>query len=223
MATRPVFTVDDVLREIDGNEEYEDDSEDEFDGYVEMDEIEDEWGAHVNANIEIGTAEMDSLSSDESDSDESDSVPVYTLEPGCSVPVEGDRPLDYLSLLVNNDILEHIVAQTNICAQQFVESHDFTPHSHVRRWSKNVHDVNELRRFLAIIIIMGLVRYPQIESQWSTMWPFTNFHYSSVSLCKDLRAHNIHNYQYYYDFTLLYYMYIYTYAHVPAITLCTRY
>ena len=41
MGARPVFTLDDVLREIDGNEEYVDDSEDEFDGYVEMDEIED--------------------------------------------------------------------------------------------------------------------------------------------------------------------------------------
>ena len=45
------------------NEEYVDDSDDEIDGYVEMDEIEDEQGAHAGANIEIGAAEMDSLSS----------------------------------------------------------------------------------------------------------------------------------------------------------------
>ena len=188
MATRPVFTLDDVLVELDGNEEYEDDSDDDFDGYVEMNENEGEQGAHVGANVEIGAAEMDEM--DESDgneelydSDEPDSVPVYALEPGCSVPVEGDRPLDYFSLLVTNDMLEHIVTHTNLYAQQFINSHDLPPHSRVRRWSKGIHDVNELKRFLAIIIIMGLVRYPQIESHWSTMWPFTNSHCSSVSVC----------------------------------------
>ena len=50
MATRSLFTLDDVLGELDRNEEYEDDSEDDFDGYVEMDEIE---GANVGANVEI--------------------------------------------------------------------------------------------------------------------------------------------------------------------------
>ena len=109
------------------------------------------------------------------------SVPTYTLEPGCSVLVEGDRPLDYLSLLVPDDMLEHIVSQTNLSVQQYISTNDLAPHSRVRLWSKSMHDLCELKRFLAIIIVMGLVRYPQIEDDWATLWPFTNSHCSSVS------------------------------------------
>ena len=57
-------------------------------------------------------------------------------------------------------MLEHIVAQTNLSAQQFIESNDLAPHSRVRRWSKGVHDLSELKHFLSLIIVMGLVRYP---------------------------------------------------------------
>ena len=112
------------------------------------------------------------------------SIPEYSLEPGCSVQVESDKPLDYFSLLITDDMLQHIVDQTNVHAEQFISSHDLAPHSRVRRWSKTVHDLNELKRFLAIIIVMGLVRYPQIENHWATMWPFTNAHCSSVSAHK---------------------------------------
>ena len=95
--------------------------------------------------------------------------------------MEGDRPLDYLSLLITDDMLQHIVHQTNLYAEQFISSTELAPHSRVRRWGKLVHDLHELKRFLAIIIVMGLVRYPQIENHWATMWPFTNAHCSSVS------------------------------------------
>ena len=80
---------------------------------------------------------------------------------GCVVPVEGNRPLHYLSVLLTDDIPGNIVTQTNLYAQQFIDSH-----SCVRQWSKGVHDLSELKWFLAITVIMGLVRYPQIESHW---------------------------------------------------------
>ena len=124
----------------------------------------------VGANVEIGE---DSSSSQEED----------TMQAGCTASVEGESPLEFFSLLLTDDILMHIVTQTNLSAQQFIESHELAPHSRVRRWSKGEHDINELRRFLAIIIIMGLVRYPQMEHHWATQWPYSNTHFSSVS-CK---------------------------------------
>lgn len=198
MATRPMFTIDDVLGELDGNADFEDDSEDDFEGYVHIDdesdyrrEGEQEVHGNVGANVEIGgMEESDSdISAELDDSEEHYSVPEYSLQPGCSVPVESERPLDYLSLLVTDDMLEHIATQTNLCAQQFISSNDLAPHSRVRRWSKGVHDLSELKRFLSIIIVMGLVRYPQIESHWATTWPFTNTHCSSVSTCNKKNAH----------------------------------
>ena len=40
-----------------------------------------------------------------------DSVPNYTLPAGCSTPVEGESPLDFLSLLLTDSMLHNIVAQ----------------------------------------------------------------------------------------------------------------
>ena len=56
-----------------------------------------------------------------------------------------------------DEILEHIVEHTNLYVMQYIETHELAPRSRIRQWSKCVHDVAELRRFLSIIIIMGLV------------------------------------------------------------------
>ena len=182
MATRATLTVEDVLGELDGNAECESDSDDDFDGYVDTgaraEDVEPvvEEQMDVGANVEVGS---------QSSSDDGDTLPEYTLQPGCAVPVEGNRPIDYFSLLVTEDMLQNTVTQTNLHAQQYIDNNDIPPHSRVRRWSKSLFDINELRRFFAIIILMGLVRYPQIESHWAVLWPFTNTHCSSVSA-----AHN---------------------------------
>lgn len=182
MATRKNLTVSDVLGELDENEYGESDSEDDFDGYVDMrdsEQGEPPLEEPVVEQMDVG-ANVDVSS--ESGSDNSD-IPEYTLQPGCTIPVgDNNRPLHYLSHLVTDDMLEHIVVQTNLYAQQYIENHDLSPHSRVRQWSKSVFDVNELRKFLAVIILMGLVRYPQIESHWAVHWPFTNTHCSSVSI-----------------------------------------
>ena len=191
------FTIDEVVDGMEGSD-FED-SDDDFDGYLDMDvwnedrqeeeervesEREDrEEEQSVETSVEsVGAYEEVSAEDDETEStDGLDAIPDYTLQAGCSVSVEGESPLDYFSLLINDDMLQHIVTQTNLCARQFIDSHELAPHSRVRRWSKGVHDVNELRRFLAIIIVMGLVRYPQIEHHWATQWPYSNPHFSSVS------------------------------------------
>ena len=129
----------------------------------------------MGANIEIGASGTSSID----ENDQFQSIPEYTLG-----DVGGNSPLEYFSLLFSNDMLEHIVTQTNLSADQYIASHDLGPHSRVRRWSKAVHDLSELQRFLAIIIIIkGLVRYPQIESHWSTLWPYSNAQFSTVSVC----------------------------------------
>lgn len=190
------FSLSEVMDGLDGSDFEE--SDDDFDGYLDMDsdsdncnveeeheEYQREWREEqereehetegreeyeiyesVGANVEIG---------EDSSSEEN------TMQAGCTASVEGESPLDFFSLLLTDDMLMHIVMQTNLSAQQFIESHELSPHSRVRRWSKGVHNINELRQFLAIIIIMGLVRYPQIEHHWATQWPYSNTHFSSVS------------------------------------------
>ena len=92
------------------------------------------------------------------------SVQPYVLTPGRSVPLPGNLPIDYFSLFVDESMLQHIIAQTILNSEQFMLSHSLAPHSRIRRWVKEEHTVYELQRFLALIIVMGIVRYPQIES-----------------------------------------------------------
>ena len=135
MATRQVFTIDDVIGELDENADYEDDSDDAFEGYVDEDESDGVQG--LEANVEVSEAEMDIVTTyDNSDID----TPEFSLEPGCAMQIQSGRPLDYLSLLITESMLEHIATQTNLSAQQYIDTHDLPPHSCVRRWSKTAHD-----------------------------------------------------------------------------------
>ena len=187
MAARDVFTLDDVMNELDADDLFEDESEDDFDGYLDADSDgerdESDEGDERDMGDERDNAEDSDVGGDnvEMDAGTSDDLPEYILTPGCTASAEGSRPLSYFSLLVTNDMLRHIVDQTNLCANQYIGSHELGPHSRVRRWTKRVHNICELLRFLAIIIIMEIVRYPQIESHWSTLWPFSNTHFASVS------------------------------------------
>ena len=139
----------------------------------------------VGAYGEIGAEESETESSETESVHSHSTIPEYTQLAGCSAPLEGQSPMDYLSLLVTDDMLYHIVEQTNLSAEQYINTHELAPHSRVRRWSKAVHNINELRQFLAIIIVMGLVRYPQIEHHWATQWPYSNTHFSTVSYLHD--------------------------------------
>ena len=124
------------------------DSDDEFDGYLDMDDEEmgekrmEEVGESMGVDEEMVGANEE-VGGNDSETEDLESVPEYTGEAGCSVPVERESAI------------------------KFIDSHELGPDSRVRQWSKETHDVNELRRFLAIIILMGLIRYPQMESHWA--------------------------------------------------------
>ena len=178
--------MDEVMQELqnsdsEGEMSENDDSEDDFEGYLEETEVE-QW---------LSRREMESSRDEEGDESEGDqssgeeddvpSIPPYTLTSGCSASLPGNRPIDYFSLFVDESMLQHIVEQTILNSEQFMESHILAPHSRIRRWSKEEHTIAELRRFLALILVMGIVRYPQIESHWSTSWPYATDTFSSVS------------------------------------------
>ena len=186
MAERATFTIDRVIDEMDRDDLFEDDSEDDFNGYLDADF--DDVQHDLEETNEGDVGELDIGEDVELGENGEDDLPDYTFTPGCTASVEGNSPLSFFSLLVTNDMLQHIVDQTNLCADQYISSHDLGPHSRVRRWAKRVHDIYELFRLLAIIVIMGIVRYPQIESHWSTLWPYSNTQFASVSVCTRINS-----------------------------------
>ena len=66
-----------------------------------------------------------------------------------------------------------------------MESHTLAPQSRKRQWQKVEHTVDELWKFLVLILVMGLVRYPTIERHWCTTWPCAIEGFSSVSVISE--------------------------------------
>ena len=83
----------------------------------------------------------------------------YRGAPGCSATLTGNALIDYFSLFVNERMLQHIVEQTILNSKQFMESHTLGQHSRIQQWLKEEHTITELRRFLALTIVIGIIRH----------------------------------------------------------------
>ena len=147
--------------------EDDDMSDDEFDGYIDPDETSAD-------GLDDGNGE------DSEQSDDVPPIPDFQQPTGPSVDMTDKSPLDFFKLLVNDAMLDHIVEQTNLYAQQYIDATTLPPHSRVHGWNKEVHDRDELKKFLAMIITMGLVNYPHVEDYWATSWPYATPTFSKV-------------------------------------------
>ena len=148
-------------------------SEDEFDGYIDQEEDdkdEDESDEEEEMIGDIGDI----------DGAEGDGTAQFSGQGGCTQDMTNKSPIDFFQLFLTDNILQMVVEQTNLFAEQFIQSHELARHSRVQQWGRSSHDINEIKRFLALVIIMGLVSYPSIEDSWVTSWPFATATFSSV-------------------------------------------
>ena len=81
-------------------------------------------------------------------------------------------------------MLEDIIEQTKLYSEQYKSSNNVTTKSRVSRWLKQEPIVPELLRFIAVILVMGFIKYLSIESHWSKSWPYVCDTFSKVSSCK---------------------------------------
>ena len=91
-----------------------------------------------------------------------------------------NTPLQIWKHLVTEEMLGCVVQQTNLYAQQFIDSHTLRPRSRVHQWRKFLFSIPELLKFLALTIVMGLIDYPRLEDYWLTSWPFATPTFSRV-------------------------------------------
>ena len=69
--------------------------------------------------------------------------------------------IDFFKLLVTMDILDNIVDQTNLYGNQFFEKHSaILPSSRLHSWKQKL-SISELLKFLALIVVMGVVEQVQ--------------------------------------------------------------
>ena len=77
-------------------------------------------------------------------------------------------PINFFQLFVTDAMLEVVIEQTNLFANQVIDSHELTCCSRVQ--------LVDLKTFLAMIIIMRLHNYPGTEDCWITSWSFCHHH-----------------------------------------------
>ena len=98
----------------------------------------------------------------------------FTGAHGIQVPVSEEvTPYEVWNMFVDTNIMKHLVEQTNLYARQQKEKRmqpnsrrPLTPNSRLQKWV----DTNEaeLKKFLGIILWMGLNKRGRMEEYWST-------------------------------------------------------
>ena len=78
---------------------------------------------------------------------------------------EGEiTPPDIFFTIIDDKVIQLMVTETNRYANCMKKSKKSTQSSRINRW-KDI-DSNTMKKFLGIILFMGLVRYPKIEYYW---------------------------------------------------------
>ena len=74
---------------------------------------------------------------------------------------------DFFRLYITVDVIDMIVTQTNLYAQQFLgREQNLSPYSLARQWKPT--DRAEMLSFFGIIILMGILHKPRLAMYWST-------------------------------------------------------
>ena len=81
------------------------------------------------------------------------------------VPNSTSCAVDFFQLFLTDEILNCMVDETNRNACQNLDGELTSPKSRLANWQDT--DVNEMRKFIGIVLWMGLVNLPSIANYWS--------------------------------------------------------
>ena len=75
--------------------------------------------------------------------------------------------IDFLDIFLHEEFYNMIATQTNLYASQFCKKHTILPrYSRARNWKDVTND--EMRQFIALHVLTGIVKKPEISQYWST-------------------------------------------------------
>ena len=72
------------------------------------------------------------------------------------------KPINIYSMMVTDDVYYLIVEQTNLNAQQALMTQPIRRSSRLKKWKDT--DKAEIKKFLSIMLYMGIVKLPTIYS-----------------------------------------------------------
>ena len=89
-------------------------------------------------------------------------------------------PMDFFNLYITPEIIELLVIETNRYAQQYIalKGDTIKEHSNVQDWKET--DTHEMRTFLGVLLLMGIVYKPRMTMYWSTDEIFSTPIFSQV-------------------------------------------
>ena len=95
-------------------------------------------------------------------------IPEFTSKSSINAELPDEPvPLDFLEIFLDMEFYEYLTTQTNLCAAQYLQANpDLSPHSRFRKW-KDV-SVVEMKQFIALYLLSGIIRKPEINQYWST-------------------------------------------------------
>ena len=81
-------------------------------------------------------------------------------------------------------ILTNILEETNRYGEQYVQAHEDHlqnhPKARAHNFVKQRFGMEEVLRFLMLVITMGVVDLPSLKNYWSTSWPFHSSNFSTI-------------------------------------------
>ena len=184
-------------------------SDDEFDGYVEeqgndvcVDEVTTtDVGMHEAMQVDVceealeeGTgeavmvmevaAEEEIMMDEAAEEEASHLIPPFRTKTGVSKDMSSYEPVDFFLELFPKELIAYIVKETNRYGQQYMDSHAAYlaqhPKARANQFKGKPIVVQDIKKFLALVIAMGIVNMPDMQQYWSTTWPFTSTNFSSI-------------------------------------------
>lgn len=73
--------------------------------------------------------------------------------------------LFYLDKFLDNEFISVILEQINLYIQQYLEDHNLKPRSRMKNWYST--NYNEMRCFIAMLILQAIIRKPTLQSYFS--------------------------------------------------------
>ncbi|KAG0414573.1 hypothetical protein HPB47_008269 [Ixodes persulcatus] len=91
----------------------------------------------------------------------------FLVSPGMTATVQDERnPLEFFELFFDDEVIALIVQETNRYALQFLAKHRTTDGSRAAAWK--LLTAEELKVFLALILLQGIIDKPELAMYWST-------------------------------------------------------
>lgn len=113
--------------------------------------------------------------------DITDDVPVFSEYVGDSttnVPPTAKTPTDYYELFVTEEIINKMVEETNNYARKYQSENQTKSISRVKAWIPT--DKEEIKRFLGVLMVMGLLKVPHFNDYWSKKGIYRNEYIISI-------------------------------------------